>query len=218
MTILTKNYGAAEKDSPLKSGIGRESAIILFVFAFAFRVIYILQSTDNPLFGVPVIDAKVYAEWAGRMAEGVWRWDHVGNYLPVYPAFLALQQIVFGSDPLIGKVIHALMGSLSAVLMAQTAARAWNRPVGLLTGYLQARFLSGSIDGESFERQMNRNAEWRAAGAYAIGLKHWLNGNIVAARVAFERCLRFDGKKTARPERIPQKWAWEDLNRLRLHP
>jgi hypothetical protein len=83
---------------------------------------------------------------------------------------------------------------------------------------LQARFLSGSIDGGSFERQMNRNAEWRAAGAYAIGLKHWLNGNIIAARVAFERCLRLGAEKTARPESIPQKWAWEDLNRLRLHP
>lgn len=80
----------------------------------------------------------------------------MGNYLPVYPAFLALQQIVFGSDPLIGKVIHALMGSLSAVLMAQTAARAWNRPVGLLTGYLQARFLSGSIDGESLKPELFR--------------------------------------------------------------
>jgi hypothetical protein len=83
---------------------------------------------------------------------------------------------------------------------------------------LQARFLSDSIDGGSFERQMNRNAEWRAAGACAIGLKHWLNGNIVAARVAFERCLRLDGKKTAKPESIPQKWAWEDLNRLRFRP
>ncbi|MGA9234371.1 MAG: tetratricopeptide repeat protein, partial [Desulfobacterales bacterium] len=83
---------------------------------------------------------------------------------------------------------------------------------------LQARFLSGAIDGESFERQMNRNAEWEAAGAYAIGLNHWLNGNTTAARVAFERCLIFDGKKTARPERIPQKWAWVDLNRLRMHP
>ena len=138
MTILTKNYFAVDSGRPPGAGIGRESAIILFVFAFAFRVIYILQSTDNPLFGVPVIDAKVYAEWAGRMVEGVWRWDRVGNYLPVYPAFLALQQIVFGSGPLIGKVIQALMGSLSAVLMAQTAARAWNRPVGLLTGYLLA--------------------------------------------------------------------------------
>jgi hypothetical protein len=71
------------------------------------------------------------------MAEGAWRWDHLGNYLPVYPAFLALQQILFGSDPLIGKVIHALMGSLSAVLMAQTAARAWNR-------FVQAWLFGGS--------------------------------------------------------------------------
>ena len=138
MTTVTKSYCAAENDRPPGDGIGWESAILLFVFAFAFRMIYILQSADNPLYGVPLIDAKVYAEWAGRMVEGVWRWDHVGNYLPVYPAFLALQEIVFGSGPLVSKVIQALMGSLSAVLMAQAAARTWNRPVGLLTGYLLA--------------------------------------------------------------------------------
>ena len=138
MTAAKTGIWAAENDRPPGAGIGPESAIALFLFAFAFRMIYILQSADNPLFGVPVIDAKVYAEWAGRMVEGVWRWDHVGNYLPVYPAFLALQQIVFGSGPLVSKVIQALMGSLSAVLMAQAAARAWNRPVGLLTGYLLA--------------------------------------------------------------------------------
>ena len=140
MTVAKTDIWAVDSDRPPGAGIGRESAIALFLFAFAFRVIYILQSTDNPLFGVPLIDAKVYADWAGRMAEGVWRWDHVGNYLPVYPAFLALQQIFFGSGPLVSKVIQALMGSLSAVLMAQAAARAWNRPVGLLTGYLLAVF------------------------------------------------------------------------------
>ena len=138
MITVTKNYWAVDNGRSPGAGIGRESAIALFLFAFAFRMVYILQSTDNPLFGVPLIDAKVYAEWAGRMAEGVWRWDHVGNYLPVYPAFLALQQIVFGSGPLVSKVIQALMGSLSAVLMAQAAARVWNRSVGLLAGYLLA--------------------------------------------------------------------------------
>ena len=98
----------------------------------------------------------------------------------------------------------------------------WNsvaRDYGDFTFFsLQARFLSGAIDGESFERQMNRNAEWEAAGAYAIGLNHWLNGDITAARVAFERCLGLGAEKTARPEGIPQEWAWEDLNRLRFRP
>jgi thioredoxin-like negative regulator of GroEL len=146
-----KDIWAVDNDRTSGAGIGRESAIVLFAFAFAFRMIYILQSSDNPLFGVPLIDAKVYVEWADRMVEGVWRWDHVGNYLPVYPAFLALQQIVFGSGPLVNKVIQALMGSLSAVLMAQAAARAWNRQVGLLAGYLLAVYwMLVVFDAEAF--------------------------------------------------------------------
>jgi tetratricopeptide (TPR) repeat protein len=84
------------------------------------------------------VDAHVYAEWAGRMAQGVWLWDYVENYLPIYPVFLALQQIVFGSGPLVTKIIQSLMGSLSAVMLAQVAARIWNRNIGLITGYLIA--------------------------------------------------------------------------------
>ena len=43
------------------------------------------------------------------------------------------------------------MGSLSAALMAQAAARAWNRPVGLLTGYLLAVYwMLGVFEAEEF--------------------------------------------------------------------
>ena len=88
------------------------------MFAFGFRLIYILQSTDNPLFGISIVDAHVYADWADRMAQGIWLWDYVGNYLPVYPAFLAVQQILFGPSPFVNKIIQSLMGSLSAVMLA----------------------------------------------------------------------------------------------------
>ncbi len=118
--------------------LGRDSAIVLFLFAFVFRLIYIMQSTDNPLFGYPVVDAHIYARWAAEMSQGKWLWDHVGNYLPVYPAFLALEQIIFGQNPLVNKIIQSLMGSLSAVMIAQVATRAWNRRVGLISGFLIA--------------------------------------------------------------------------------
>ena len=114
------------------------SLAVLFAIALGFRLIYILQSTENPLFGVALVDAKAYVRWADLMASGVWLWDVVGNYLPVYPAFLALQQIVFGTGPTVNKIIQSLMGSMSAVLMAQVAARAFNRQVGLIAGYLIA--------------------------------------------------------------------------------
>ena len=121
-----------------QSTIGRDSLLVLFLVALCFRLIYVVQSADNPLFGVPVIDARVYDDWAGRMAEGVWLWDYVGNYLPVYPAFLAFQKILFGTGPLINKLTQSVMGALSAVLLADIAALSWNRKIGLTAGYLFA--------------------------------------------------------------------------------
>jgi tetratricopeptide (TPR) repeat protein len=118
--------------------LGRDTAIVLFLFAFVFRLIYILQSTDNPLFGFPVVDAHIYVRWAARMARGEWLWDQVGSYLPVYPAFLALQQIFLGAHPFVNKILQSLMGSFSAVLLAQIATRTWNRRVGLIAGFLIA--------------------------------------------------------------------------------
>ena len=141
----------ANSNTSERSSIGRDSATVLFLVALCFRLIYIIQSVDNPLFGVPVIDAKVYDEWAGRMADGVWLWDYVGNYLPIYPGFLALQKIFFGAGPLVNKLVQSMMGSLSAVLLAQSAALAWNRRVGLIAGYLiAANWMLVVFDAEKF--------------------------------------------------------------------
>ncbi len=125
---------------PAPAPIGWNSNAVLFVFALVFRMIYVIQSTDNPLFGVPVVDAYDYVKWANKMVDGIWLWDSVGNYLPIYPAFLAAQQIVFGPNPMVNKIIQSLMGAGTAVLLAQVAARAWNRRVGLISGYLVATY------------------------------------------------------------------------------
>ncbi len=125
---------------PAPASIGMKSGLALFIFALLFRMIYVVQSTDNPLFGVPVIDAYSYVQWAKKMVDGIWLWDRVGNYLPIYPAFLALQQIIFGPNPMVNKILQSLMGAGTAVLIAQVAARAWNRRVGLISGYLIATY------------------------------------------------------------------------------
>ena len=116
------------------------SILVLFAFSLVFRFTYLVESLANPLFGVPVADALVYSRWADRMADGIWLWDRVENYLPIYPAFLALQQIVFGGGLFVNKILQSIMGALTAVLLAQTAARTWNRQVGLITGYLIATY------------------------------------------------------------------------------
>lgn len=142
-TVKTYNKPLSDPNpyfDPAPGSITKKSVLILFVFALALRMIYVIQSTENPLFGVPVVDAIVYVQWGKKMVDGIWLWDRVGNYLPIYPAFLAVQQIVFGPSPFVNKILQSIMGSFTAVLMAQVAARAWNRQVGLITGYLLATY------------------------------------------------------------------------------
>ena len=114
------------------------SAIALFLFALVFRMIYVFQSIDNPLFGVPLVDARAYVDWASNIANGIWLWDRVQPYLPIYPAFLAIQRILFGTSPFVNKIIQSIMGSLSAIMLAHITAKIWNKKAGLIAGYLFA--------------------------------------------------------------------------------
>ena len=125
---------------PARLSLGTASSLFLFFFALGFRLIYVVQSFDNPLFGVPIVDAYSYVKWAQKMVDGIWLWDSVGNYLPIYPAFLAVQQIIFGTSPLVNKILQSIMGAGTAVLLAQVAARTWQRKVGLISGYLIATY------------------------------------------------------------------------------
>ncbi|UCD82062.1 MAG: tetratricopeptide repeat protein, partial [Desulfobacterales bacterium] len=47
-------------------------------------------------------------------------------------------QKIFGSYPLVNKILQSIMGAGTAVLLAQVAARVWQRQVGLISGYLIA--------------------------------------------------------------------------------
>jgi tetratricopeptide (TPR) repeat protein len=153
-------------------------------------MIYVIQSTANPLFGGSVVDAVVYAQWAPKMVDGVWLWDRVDNYLPIYPAFLAVQQIIFGPNPFVNKVLQSILGAFSAVLMAQVAARAWNRQVGLITGPLSATdWMLAFFCLLSWPDWQNLEARKSARHDYFIG-KHYENsGRMDAAIRSFQKSM-----------------------------
>jgi hypothetical protein len=48
--------------------LGTSSSLFLFFIALGFRLI---QSLDNSLFGVAVVDASTYANWAQKMVNGI---------------------------------------------------------------------------------------------------------------------------------------------------
>ena len=62
---IIEAWNKTEIEKTDSGDIDTVSLVVLFAIAFGIRLIYILQSTDNPLFGVALVDAKAYARWAG---------------------------------------------------------------------------------------------------------------------------------------------------------
>jgi len=77
-----------------------------------------------------------------------------------------------------------------------------------------ADFLLGAVDEKTFRTQITATPETEAFGEYVIGLKHRTLADKKAAANAFKRCLKLSSEKDPQKMRIPQKWAWEDLQRL----
>jgi tetratricopeptide (TPR) repeat protein len=81
---------------------------------------------------------------------------------------------------------------------------------------LQAKYLLGYITEEEFKKRMARGSEWEAAAAYIIGLARWVRGDLNGAAAAFRVCIgKNNPNGSIPPEKLPQKWAWADLRRIK---
>jgi tetratricopeptide (TPR) repeat protein len=117
----------------------RSALLLLVAAAFAFRLTYLFQeAVNNPLFATPVVDAEVYTSWAAEILQGKIWWPDVRNYLPIYPAFIALCEVVGGAGPWPVKLTQSLLSSVAAMLMAVVVSRAFGRRAGILAGSLFA--------------------------------------------------------------------------------
>ena len=112
--------------------------VLLFLVAFGFRQVYLLQSMANPLFGSPQVDAAVYDTWARQLGPGQWLWTEVGNYTVVFPLWLAAVGHATGWDPTAMATVQALIGACAVVLLAELATRIFGRDVGILAGVVWA--------------------------------------------------------------------------------
>ena len=68
-------------------------------------------------------DSLAYDEWARRIAGGDWMGDQVFYQAPLYPYFLATVYAAVSDDLLVVRVVQAVVGSFSAVLLALATAR-----------------------------------------------------------------------------------------------
>jgi tetratricopeptide (TPR) repeat protein len=109
-------------------------ALVIFLVALAVRLVHVWQLQGTPFFDTLLGDASGYDQWAQRLAAGEWVGSEVFYQAPLYPYFLGLVYAVFGRDLLAVRILQALIGSASCVLLGLAAARLFSRRAGLVAG------------------------------------------------------------------------------------
>ena len=111
---------------------------MIFAIAFMLRLIHIWQIRNSPFFTVLMGDARGYDEWARRIAGGDWFGRGVFYQAPLYPYFLGTIYALAGRSLMLVRIVQALIGSCSCVLVALAARRLFSRRVGLVAGLILA--------------------------------------------------------------------------------
>jgi tetratricopeptide (TPR) repeat protein len=114
--------------------------LAIFIFAFALRIVYLLQIKSSPHFFWPTMDPLYHDVWAQNIAEGNWIGGKVFFRAPFYAYFLAIVYKIFGHSYIIPRVIQHLVGSFSCVLVYFLAKKLFNRNVGIVAGLIAASY------------------------------------------------------------------------------
>jgi Flp pilus assembly protein TadD len=118
--------------------------------ALLARLVYLWQIRHAPFFELRIGDAHVYHLWARRIADGDWIGERVFYQAPLYPYLLAVVYRWIGDSTLVVRIVQAVMGAGSCVLLAHAARSLFGSRVALLAGvglavYPPAIFLDGLI-------------------------------------------------------------------------
>ena len=108
--------------------------LLIFIVAFAVRLLHLWQLKSTPFFDTLLGDANGYDQWAQRLAAGDWVGSEVFYQAPLYPYFLGSVYAIVGRDLLIVRIIQAAIGSASCVLLGLAGERLFSRKVGLAAG------------------------------------------------------------------------------------
>ncbi len=126
--------------APSAAGAFGLPAAGVFVAALAARLLHLWQMRGTPYFSTLMGDARGYDLWAQQLAAGDWVGTDVFYQAPLYPYFLGVIYAVAGHDLMAVRLVQAVLGSLSAVLVAWAAARLVSTRAGIVAGALMAAY------------------------------------------------------------------------------
>lgn len=135
--------------SPLKAdprgrAFDRISALSVLLAALGARLFYLKQLSETPLFIQLRLDPLYYVEWARRIAGGDWlSGSQVFEQSPLYAYVLAGIFRLAGDGLMAPRLTQAVLGSLTCLLVYETARRTMGRSAALAAGLLGALYAPG---------------------------------------------------------------------------
>ena len=116
------------------------TAIVIFAIALAVRLLHVWQIRSAPFFSLLMGDSRGYDEWAQRLAAGDWIGHDVFYQAPLYPYFLGVVYAMAGRNLLLVRIVQALIGASSCVLLARAAGRLFSPRAGVVSGAILALY------------------------------------------------------------------------------
>lgn len=106
------------------------AATVIFVFAAATRLLYLLGFRSDVFWGTPIHDARRYHDWAAAWAAGKPFETGAFYQAPLYPGLLGLLYRVTGPSPGAAYVVQCAMGLGTLFLIHRIATRAYGEAAG----------------------------------------------------------------------------------------
>ena len=105
--------------------------VALAVLALGLRLGYLFQAADSPFFDTPIVDARSYTEYARELATDSWAGRPLPFWqAPFYPYFLAVLFSLFGENYYLPRLLQALAGTLTCLLVFKLGREVFSPTVG----------------------------------------------------------------------------------------
>ncbi len=108
----------------------------IFILALSVRLIYLYQSSDNPSFTAPIIDARTYDLAARKLVAGkeidfelFWQ----GCF---YPLYLSTVYFLTGSSIVIARILGCVLGTVTCMLIYRLGEKVFDRKIAILSALI----------------------------------------------------------------------------------
>ena len=144
------------RDRNLRRWIPALALLGAALLALLVRMAYLKELNGSPLLSVLLGDGRQYDAWAQQIAGGQWVGTEIFYQTPLYPYWLAVIFSIAGHNLDLVRLIQAILGAASCVLLGLAGRRFFSDRVGviaalLLAVYPPAFFFDGLIQKSSLD-------------------------------------------------------------------